>query len=275
MSIKERFEARAIVLTAALACLAAGARPAPAAGQAADYARIFGSQYEEAVRFIKTNAWISGALALEANEARLAVAVVFPEILRFSALEDLIQVRALKVLYVQYGKSYANFSVGRFQMKPAFAEQVERDSNRLLAAENRAAAGAPFFPSADTVENRRDRVLRLDDIRWQVRYLGLFMRIMDRKLAQTAFADERERLRFFATAYNAGYTRSEKAIRRLMPLKSYHTALFDPETKYCYADVALFFFDRFSLPGQAAPASGTQSTIKTAAPVAVPARWGF
>jgi hypothetical protein len=244
LSINERFKARAIP-TLATALLLAASGTAPAAGQAPDYARIFGPQYEAAVHFIETNPWISGALGLGEDEGRMALAVIFPEILRFSALEDLIQVRALKVLYVQYGKTYANFSVGRFQMKPTFADQVERDANRLLTAEERAAAGAPLFSSADTVENRRDRVLRLDDFRWQVRYLGLFIRIMDRKHAQTAFADGRERLRFYATAYNAGYTRSEKAIRRLMPLKSYHTALFDSETKYCYADVSLFFFDRF------------------------------
>ncbi len=242
-SIRKRSESRAIVLTAALACLAIWARPT-AAGQAVDYSALFNPEYEEAVQFIKTNAWIAGALGIGEGEGRLALAVVFPEILRFSALEDFIQVRALKVLYVQNGKKYANFSVGRFQMKPTFAEQVERDSNRLLTAEERAAAGAPLFPLADTVEIRRDRVYRLDDLKWQVRYLGLFMRIMNRKHAPTAFADERERLRFYATAYNAGYTNSEKTIRRLMPSKSYHTGPFDSEIKYCYADVALSFFDR-------------------------------
>jgi hypothetical protein len=243
LSIKKRFEARA-VLPLATALFLAAAGSAPASGQAVDYSRIFNPEYEEAVQFIKTNTWISGALGLEEGEGRLALALVFPEILRFSALEDMIQVRALKVLYVQYGKKYANFSVGRFQMKPAFAEQVEHDSNRLLTAEERAAAGVPLFPLADTVEIRRERVYRLDELKWQVRYLGLFMRIMNRKHAQTAFADERERLQFYATAYNAGYTNSEKTIRRLMPSKSFHTTPFDSETKYCYADVALFFFDR-------------------------------
>jgi hypothetical protein len=229
---------------AVLAWRGAAASSNPAAVPAEDYARIFGASYEAAVQFLKANDWIPGALGLGEKEARLALAVVFPEILRFSALEDMIQVRALKVLYVQYGKSYANFSVGRFQMKPTFAEQIEMDSNRFLAAEERAAAGAPLFPLGDAVEVRRDRVLRLDDFKWQVRYLGLYMRIMNRKQALTAFADEGERLRFYATAYNAGYTHSEKAIRRLMTAKSYHTGPFDAETKYCYADVSLFFFDR-------------------------------
>jgi hypothetical protein len=244
LSINARFNTPAAFLVAVLACLAASARLTPAAFPAEDYARIFGAQYEAAVQFLKANPWVPGSLGLGPSESRLALAVVFPEVLRFSALEDLIQVRALKVLYVQYGKKYADFSVGRFQMKPAFAEQIERDAQRLLTAEERSAADVSAFPAADSVEARRDRVLRLDDFKWQVRYLGLFIRIMDIKHAATAFGDDRERLRFYATAYNAGYTRSEKAIRRLMPAKSFHTSLFDSETKYCYADVALFFFDR-------------------------------
>jgi hypothetical protein len=231
-------------LIAVLAWRGVAAPSNPASVPDEDYARLFGASYEAAVQFLKANIWISGALGLGENEGRLALAVVFPEILRFSALEDMIQVRALKVLYVQYGKSYANFSVGRFQMKPTFAEQIEMDSNRFWTAEERAAVGVPVFPLGDAVEIRRDRVLRLDDLKWQVRYLGLYMRIMDRKHAATVFADERERLRFYATAYNAGYTHSEKTIRRLMIAKSYHTGLFDAETKYCYADVSLSFFDR-------------------------------
>lgn len=243
MSIKERFKARA-VLPLASALFLAAAGPAPAAGQALDYAAVFGAKYAAAELFLKTNAWISGALALDPGEVSLALAVVFPEMIRYSALEDLIQVRALKVLYVQYGEKYADFSVGRFQMKPTFAEQVERDSNRRLRPEERTAAGVPVFPMEDSVTSRRDRVLRLDDPKWQARYLGLFMRIMALKHRSTKFADPVDRLRFYATAYNAGYTNSEKTIRRIMPAKRFHTELFESATKYCYADIAAFFFVR-------------------------------
>ncbi len=243
MSIKERFKARA-VLPLASALFLAAAGPGPAAGQAVDYAAVFGAKYAAAELFVKTNAWIPDALALDSGEACLALAVVFPEIIRYSALEDLIQVRALKVLYVQYGEKHANFSVGHFQMKPTFAEQVERDANRLLTPEERTAAGVPVFATEDSVTRRRDRVLRLDDPKWQARYLGLFMRIMDLKHRSTKFAGPVDRLRFYATAYNAGYTNSEKTIRRIMSAKNFHTKLFESETKYCYADIAAFFFAR-------------------------------
>ncbi len=233
------------VLAALIAGAAPPAAPYPPSADAQDFAALFGDRYEEAVRFVRDNPWIPDVLGLGPRESREALAVVFPEILRFSALEDMIQVRALKVLYVQYGKKYANFSVGRFQMKPVFAEQIERDAGRLLTLEERTAAGVSVFPATDTTDLRRERVLRLDDLKWQVRYLGLYMRIMDKKYRTASFADARERVRFYAAAYNGGYTNREAVIRRLMRSKSYHTELLDSKTKYVYADVALYFYDHF------------------------------
>jgi hypothetical protein len=119
LSIRERFKALA---AAALAACLACAGPVFALGQprtSEDYAAIFGDKYAAAERFLGQNARIAEALHLPPDETRIALAVVFPEIIRFSALEDAIQVRGLKVLYVQYGRAYMNFSVGRFQMKPS------------------------------------------------------------------------------------------------------------------------------------------------------------
>lgn len=236
--------AAARMFAPALAALLFFAPAARAALPAEDFAAIFGDKYAKAEKYLEENRGFAEFLALPEEEAKLALAVVFPEILRFSALEDVIQVRALKVLYVQYGEKYANFSVGHFQMKPTFAVQLERDSNRLLSAEEKAAAGVGVFDLADISPNREKRVLRLDDARWQARYLGLFMRVMAKRHAKAVFADALDRLRYYATAFNAGYTRNEKSIRRLIPAKSFHTEIVFSETKYCYADVAVFYYDR-------------------------------
>jgi hypothetical protein len=207
-----------------------------------DYAAIFGEKYAQAERFLRQNAWIAGALQLPADDTWIALAVVFPEIIRFNALEDAIQVRGLKVLYVQYGRAYMNFSVGRFQMKPSFVENLESDYERLFSAEEKAAIGIPAFERGDTSELRKKRVLRLDDTAWQVRYLRLFMLVMERRYEHIAFAGVEDRLRFFATAYNAGYASGEQALRRMMDERRFHTALIFPKTTYNYGDVALFFF---------------------------------
>lgn len=55
-------------------------------------------------------------------------AIVFPEIMRYNGLKDGIETESLRTLYVQFGEDYADFSIGLFQMKPCFAQQLLPDS---------------------------------------------------------------------------------------------------------------------------------------------------
>lgn len=205
---------------------------------------IFGKEYAEAEKYLEENPWLAESLRLPSDETAIALAVVFPEIIRFNSLEDLIQVRTLKVLYVQYGRKYANFSVGHFQMKPSFAEQLEADWNGLVSAAEKAVAGIPAFDEGDRSDARRERTLRLDDMRWQVQYLRVFMAVMKKRHRNVVFSDVEDRLRFYATAYNSGYTAGEERIRRAMLEKRFHLELYSQKRTYNYADVALFFFRR-------------------------------
>lgn len=209
-----------------------------------DYRAIFGERYAQAENYLKQNSWIGGVLRLPDREARIALAVVFPEIVRYEYLQDKIQIRALKVLYVQYGRPYANFSVGRFQMKPSFVEQLEADWNRLSSAEEKEAVGVPVFAGGDEPRLRKERVLRLDDLTWQVKYLRVFMLVMEKRYGYVVFSGDEDRLRFYATAYNSGYASGEERLRRAMGEKQFHLELFSPKRTYNYADVAVFYFRR-------------------------------
>jgi hypothetical protein len=209
-----------------------------------DYTVLFGARYAEAEKFLRQNSWIADSLRLPPQETRIALAVVFPEIIRFKALEDKIQVRALKVLYVQYGRKYADFSVGHFQMKPTFAEQIERDYNRLFSAEEKTAAAIAPFETGDSFRLRKERVVRLDDLQWQARYLRLLMMVMGKLYGNLTFPNNLEKLRFYATAYTTGYAQGEKTIRRMLPTRHFHVQLFFPKTRYSYADIAMFYFNR-------------------------------
>ena len=240
LSTREQYKGRPSVAAVFVFAGLIVASAAPA--RAEDYAAIFGEKYVEAERFLRQNAWMAEALRLTPEETRVALAVVFPEVIRFSALEDAIQVRGLKTLYIQYGRAYMNFSVGRFQMKPSFVENLESDYRRLFSAGEKTAVGIPAFERGDSSELRKKRVLRLDDPTWQVRYLRLFMLVMEKRYARVVFAGVEDRLRFYATAFNAGYASGETALRRVMNERRFHTALLFPGTKYNYADVALFYF---------------------------------
>jgi hypothetical protein len=228
---------------AATAVALFGMLAAPAGRDAGeDYRAIFGEKYADAENYLKQNSWIAGGLHLPAADTRCALAVVFPELIRYSYLQDKIQVRALKVLYVQYGRKYANFSVGRFQMKPSFIELLESDWNTLASAEEKTAAGIPAFAVGDRPEARGQRVRRLDDLGWQARYLRLFMLVMKKRYGHLVFTDAEDRLRFYAAAYNAGYAAGEARIRRALGEKHFHLELFAPKRTYNYADVAVQFY---------------------------------
>ena len=213
-----------------------------------DYTVLFGAKYAEAEKFLRQNAWIVDSLRLSPQETRIALAVVFPEIIRFKALEDKVQVRALKVLYVQYGRKYADFSVGHFQMKPTFAEQIERDYNRLFSSEEKTAAAIASFEKDDSSRLRKERVLRLDDLHWQARYLRLLMMIMDKLYGNLTFASDLDKLRFYATAYNSGYASGEKAVRKRMGIRRFHIQWLFAKTLYNYGDVSVFYYNRNMTP---------------------------
>jgi hypothetical protein len=241
--------ARRPVRAAAAAAVVLFGMVLPSASQtvqatAGDYRAIFGDKFVEAENYLRENPWIAEGLQLPPEETSLALAVVFPEIIRYSYLQDKIQVRALKVLYVQYGRKYANFSVGHFQMKPSFTEQLEADWNRLAGAEERAAAGIPAFVTADESAPRKERILRLDSMRWQVDYLRIFMAVMRKRYRDVSFSSVEDRLRFYAAAYNAGYTAGKEKLRRQMEERHFHLELFSPQRTYNYGDVAVFFFRR-------------------------------
>jgi hypothetical protein len=171
------------------------------------------------------------------------VAAVFPELLRFSGLRNDLEVFSLKVLYVSQGASYADFSIGPFQMKPSFAERLE--AQVLLwesAAPELYGKWRRLLPPPEAAaprEARRLRVERLSEMEWQLAYAACFYdAVAERGLL--AGADGEERLFLLSTAYNAGFglDREELLARASVPRYSP-----DPfgAGRYHYQDVASYF----------------------------------
>lgn len=163
-------------------------------------------------------------------------AVVFPELLRYSRLRDGLEQAALLSLYVKGGKDAADFSVGIFQMKPSFAEQVEsawmrsqlRDSYKL------------YFDTRDIEEARSKRISRLRDESWQCVYLAAFVRLMlEREPALERFRAV-ERVRLLATAYNFSFSASMDELSERMGRKTFHLDLVRLKGTRCfsYSDLA-------------------------------------
>lgn len=101
---------------------------------------------------------------LTPEEAGLAMCIVAPEVSQYSRLSDSAETGMLKLLYVQRGLS--DFSVGLFQMKPSFIENLEKEvlqDEELLRL-------FPDVPVKQETErkNRSERIKRLSLLDWQV-----------------------------------------------------------------------------------------------------------
>ena len=139
--------------------------------------------------------------------------IVFPEMMRYSEIKDGIESESLKVLYVQLGQQYADFSIGPFQMKPSFAEYIEEKVSLLLDSTVRKELNLAY--NSDSPEGiRQERVNRLMDQEWQQVYLTAFVLLCDQFYKEKIFQSELEKMQWYAAVYNGGFDKSREWIRK-------------------------------------------------------------
>lgn len=173
---------------------------------------------------------------LTAEESRMAQAIVMPEVAMYTKLGGQMEYRTLCLMYILHSK--AEFSIGLFQMKPSFVEQLEQ---QLAADKNLKRKYAKLFiHKRNARECRKIRMDRMMQLKWQTRYLAAFVDICKQKTANIHFTSTQELLRHWATLYNAGLHRSAADVNRLQRLKQFPHF----RNKYNYADVAWEFYQQ-------------------------------
>lgn len=206
-----------------------------------NYPKEFGDDWTSAAQFVSEHhaAW-KPLFEAFGVDARLAEAIVFPELIRYSRWQDEIETAAVNGLYVLQGTSGANFSIGRFQMKPSFAEEVE-------AAWNQSALAKEYgfvFNLQDGAEARRSRIRRLDTMEGQCRYLAIFIRLQFLRHPQLQSLPSQEQVGMLATIYNRSFSTTWEQVRQLSHQKSFHTDMIVTRhtKRYCYAAIAQAFY---------------------------------
>ncbi len=95
--------------------------------QEIDYPQLWKDSWQKAEAILQDN---RPFMKREASRMDIpldeAVAVIFPELVRYSAIRDALEISLLKTLYVYKGDDYADFSVGIFQLKPSCAVQIRQ-----------------------------------------------------------------------------------------------------------------------------------------------------
>jgi hypothetical protein len=211
--------------------------------QSLNYKDIFGDDWKKAETFVQENrSWMEPMLLKNHISYPLAISVIFPELVRYSAVRDKMEITLLKALYINLGDEYANFSIGRFQMKPSFAERIRDLTPELLGRRS----GIKFKPRPDYPDIsyfRKSIVTDLEDPEIQFNYLIAFLRICEKKF-KTVGKNEADMVKFLATAYNFGFEKSATEIEAMADKKFFNTKLFKTEN-YPYADVSLFWYSQY------------------------------
>lgn len=194
----------------------------------------------------------------------IAEAVIFPELIRYGLFQDKMETGAVRALYISRGTGGCDFSIGRFQMKPSFAEELEKRWMRSGMARQYGL----YFDTKDNETARRIRISRLEKEEWQCIYLAVFLKMLyldygsvDKRGEYSQDGIERlsmkDQVRLAATAYNRGcrwvnpgYGPLDE-IRARVDEKHFHTAVVPTARtrRYVYADIALKHYKAIRVGG--------------------------
>jgi hypothetical protein len=203
----------------------------------ATYQSRFKDEYDDALSFLKENNGIihSEAVRFGTDDTLLRV-IVFPELTRYSMFRDFFETSGNELLYIKGGKDLCDFSIGPCQMKPSFAEDVER----VIA---KSADSAKFswlvkYTAKDDKGIRTERIARIKKLSWQCRYVCAFIAILNNKLP--AQLSREEQLKFYASAYNLGIYRNAAEITNWQSVKAFPYG--KKKSSFSYCDVALEYY---------------------------------
>lgn len=203
------------------------------------YWELYPGRLEDTKHFYTVHKHIIDSIVKKYNyNPAFVFSIVAPEISRFNNLKNTIEHRTVEMLYVNFGTDYSDFSIGFFQMKLSFIEQLEQLVNKSSRF-NRFDFICQF---SDTIPAsiRRERVNRLRSLKWDLHYLCLCYNIINSRFAKKKYDSELQRLKFIATAYNRGFLQDEAEITKWMKIRSFPNEVFGEN--YPYGTVSKDFY---------------------------------
>ena len=204
----------------------------------------FAEAYPDAYRNGRT---LTQALHLQLDTAATArqldvlqlEAIVFPETCRYNIVQDELETASVVSLYGAFGAEVADYSIGHYQMKPSFVEQLEAHIQELKLKEYQALA---TYTSTNPKTIRFERIERLADPKWQTEYLCAFYTIMETIYVEKQWESNTDKVRFYAAAYNFGFWKSAEAIIQWQEIPAFPQNTFESASQFPYASIAVNFY---------------------------------
>jgi hypothetical protein len=208
------------------------------------YEIYFRDEREEVAKFLQANQQKMTQKAIKFHhENDFVTAIVYPELLRYNYIQDFIETSGLELIYMRYGAKTADFSIGHFQMKPSFAEHIEKYIEKNAADFNQYKK-LIISHKATPVLQRKLRLTRLKQMDWQLTYLHAFIAICAHKFHFLKFTTSKDKLRFYAACYNIGF---HKKYQNILQNENSNTFPNGPKylgTQFCYASIASAYYQK-------------------------------
>jgi hypothetical protein len=208
---------------------------------AKNYRKLFDRHYQKAeTSAAAIRPLLQKYARLCGEDERQMEAVIFPELMRYNQLFDVVETGSLMGLYSRLGTDYADFSIGRFQMKPSFALSIEEFAKQHSNEAWVKALGFDEIATDDTYEHRSARIDRLNDAEWQVKYLvAVFKAIKQKHMEALKELSAEKKLAFIATAYNCGWDKDSATVKLFGNKCFYSITRWGSKTRYNFADIAV------------------------------------
>ncbi|WP_191013789.1 hypothetical protein [Treponema zioleckii] len=175
------------------------------------------------------------------SQIKLAVSIVFPELMRYSQFEDELETLANKLAY-NAGMEAEGCSIGHFQIKPIFAEAIEIEISKNSELKLKYAM-IDFKGERKSYGARSARIRRLRTRKTEFAYLFAFIDICTKKFSLEK-APVETKIKILATAYNAGFHKTRSQIEKLMKYNSYPNGFDNENSNWNYAQIAADFYAR-------------------------------
>ncbi|HHH52335.1 MAG TPA: hypothetical protein ENK91_01635 [Bacteroidetes bacterium] len=119
------------------------------------------------------------------------LSIVAPEISRWVSFNDYVETKALELLYISKGYEYCNFSIGYFQMKPKFIEDLEEYILKNNLDSSYSLKDLLIDRDIPPKKQRKIRLKRLKSFEWQLVYAYAFYVIAEHRFRIIRFENNR------------------------------------------------------------------------------------
>lgn len=209
---------------------------------------LFCSTYPDACKSYYTSLYenkdlFDKVIQLDYNlDKNILLSIVAPEISFYDRFVGQMETIASEIFYVQLGFDYADFSVGLFQMKPSFIEDLENSLDSFPELEKY--KNQIRIKSNDQQKKRSIRLDRLKKVEWQLKYLCIYYIYMEKKHQNKKFISKLDKIKFYATAYNCGFNKSNSVIQKFYNLKLFPSKKLGYKDHFQYGEISIYFYKK-------------------------------